>query len=122
MTHRTILIVEDDQDIRESLRDAFVDEGYNVLTAANGRDGLDVLRTHPPPCTVVLDLIMPVMTGNAMYEAMQADPALAAIPVIISTSDPSRAPSGVLLVKKPVHLQTMLTTVEKFCGSGQPEG
>jgi CheY-like chemotaxis protein len=108
------LVVDDDEDIRESLRDAFEDAGYQVSCAANGREGLDALR-KVRPCVVVLDLIMPIMTGNEMYDAMQADPQLADVPVIMSTSDASRAPSGVLLLKKPVNLQRMLATIGRFC-------
>lgn len=115
MNPKTILIVEDDTDIRESLRDAFEDEGYKVRCAANGLEGLEALRTFEAPCIVVLDLVMPLMSGNELYAAMQADPRLADIPVIISTSDPSRAPSGVVLLKKPINLRTMLITVERLC-------
>lgn len=115
MSHGTVLVVDDDEDIRESLRDAFEDAGYQVRCAANGREGLDALKKYDRPCVVVLDLIMPVMTGNEMYDAMQADPKLAEVPVIMSTSDASRAPSGVLLLKKPVNLQRMLATIGRFC-------
>lgn len=118
MTQKTILIVEDEADIRESLRDAFEDAGYSVRCAANGREGLAALQGPEQPCAVVLDLIMPVMSGNELYEVMQADPRMAAIPVIVSTSDPSRAPSGVLLLKKPVNLQMMLTTIGRLCSNG----
>ena len=115
MSHKTVLVVDDDVDIRESLRDAFEDAGYVVRCAANGREGLEALRSFDRPCVVVLDLIMPVMTGNELYDAMQADPQLADVPVIMSTSDASRAPSGVLLLKKPINLQTMLATIGRFC-------
>lgn len=115
MSRTTILIVEDEDDIRESLRDAFEDEGYHVRCARNGLEGLEALRQSERPCAVVLDLMMPIMTGNELYDVMQADPSLADIPVIITTSDPARAPSGVLLQKKPINLQLMLTTIEKLC-------
>lgn len=115
MSHRRILIVEDEADIRDSLRDAFEDEGYVVHCAANGLEALQALRGLERPCAVVLDLVMPVMTGNELYEAMQADPRLADIPVIVSTSDPSRAPRGVLLLRKPIDLRTMLTAVQALC-------
>lgn len=118
MSHKSILIVEDDADIRESLRDAFEDRGYQVRCAANGLEGLETLRRYERPCAVVLDLIMPVMSGNDLYDAMQADPELSHIPVVISTSDPSRAPSGVLLLKKPINLRTMLTTLDGLCSQG----
>jgi CheY-like chemotaxis protein len=116
MSHKRILIVEDDIDIRESLRDTLEDAGYAVQTASNGREGLDALRgSEPPPCAVLLDLIMPVMTGNELYAAMQADPVLAQVPVLISTSDPSRAPSGVPIMKKPIDLGRLLSMVAALC-------
>lgn len=114
-TQKKILIVEDDIDIRETLRDVLEDHGYRVECAGNGLEALDTLKRSEPPAAIVLDLIMPVMTGNELYETMQGDPDLASIPVIVSTSDPSRAPSGVLLMKKPVNLDMLLTTVARFC-------
>jgi CheY-like chemotaxis protein len=114
---KTILVVEDELDIRESLRDAFEDEGYAVRCAANGKDGLDALRNFERPCAVVLDLIMPIMSGNELYAAMQADARLATIPVVVSTSDPSRAPSGVLIMRKPIDLRRLLTTIAGLCSA-----
>jgi CheY-like chemotaxis protein len=101
---KTVLIVEDDSEIQASLREAFEDNGYTVVIASGGKEALDILTTGSPPHVIVLDLVMPGMTGNDLYAAMQADAVLAKIPVVVSTSDPSRAPSGVLVVPKPVRL------------------
>lgn len=114
MSPRTILVVDDDEDIRESLRDVFEDAGYQVRCAANGLEGLKLLRAWERPAVIVLDMFMPLMRGDELYDAMQADPQLADIPVIVSTSDPSRAPKGVPLLRKPINLQTMLDTVGRF--------
>ena len=113
-----ILIVDDEADIRDTLQEFFEDEGFAVATAANGEEGLARLRAGPPPCLVILDLLMPVLDGNEMYAAMRADPALASVPVIISTSDPRRAPSGVPTLKKPVSLTRLLTSVRQHCVHG----
>jgi CheY-like chemotaxis protein len=110
-----VMIVDDETDIRESLKELFEDEGYEVVTAANGAEALDQLAKGEPPCAMVLDLIMPVMGGVELYGKLRADPKLAQIPVIISTSDPSRAPSGVLIMKKPIDLGRLLDTVESSC-------
>lgn len=110
-----ILIVDDEADIRDSLQEFFEDEGFSVATAANGEEGLAQLRSGPLPCVIILDLLMPVLDGNEMYEKMQADTGLSQVPVIISTSDPRRAPSGVLTMKKPVSLMRLLATVRQFC-------
>lgn len=117
MNQRTILIVDDDADIRESLRDSFEDEGYCAQCARNGVEALKILRGESAPSAVVLDLIMPFMSGNEVYAAMKADPKLADIPVLVSTSDPSSAPSGVLLLRKPINLATMLAVVNRLAPS-----
>jgi len=114
-----ILVVDDEVDVRESLREVLEDEGYEVTVSADGRVGLaDVRRLHP--CAVIMDIIMPVMSGTEMYAAMQADPDLAQIPVIISTSDPSRAPSGVLIMRKPIDVSRLLAVVESVCKKTPP--
>lgn len=107
----TILVVDDEKDIRESLRDALGDEGYAVRLASNGREALDLLTNLNRPGGIILDLTMPVMNGIEFYNAMRAVPALADIPVVISTSDPSRAPSGVPVMRKPANLEQLLAMV-----------
>ena len=111
---KTVLVVDDEPDIRESLRDALEDEGYRVVVARNGREALEALPTLEKPVAIILDIIMPVMSGTEFYAALQADPRFAETPVLISTSDASRAPSGVLLMKKPVDLDRLLDTVAKL--------
>jgi CheY-like chemotaxis protein len=111
----TLLIVDDERDIRESLQEYFEDEGIRAEIAANGAEALERLMRDPLPCVVILDLIMPIVNGNEVYDRMQKDPRLAKVPVIISTSDPSRAPSGVLIMKKPIDLDLLLTTVRQYC-------
>jgi CheY-like chemotaxis protein len=105
---QTVLVVDDEADIRESLRDVLEDEGYAVALAENGHRGLEVLRCTPRPSAVILDMIMPVMGGDELYAAMKNDPELTDIPVLVSTSDPSSAPSGVLIMKKPINVQRLL--------------
>ena len=110
----TIVIVDDEEAICETLKDVFEEEGYSVEVATNGLDALSLIRAMPvKPGMVILDLLMPRMDGNAVYAAMKADPSLIDIPVVISTSDPSRAPSGVLIMRKPVDLDLLLDTVRK---------
>jgi two-component system, sensor histidine kinase and response regulator len=113
-----ILIVDDEADIRDSLEEFFVEEGYAVKTAADGAQALALLQGGELPCVVILDLLMPVLDGSEMYERMRADPKLRTVPVIISTSDPRRAPPGVLTLKKPVSLARLLSAVEQHCTAG----
>jgi two-component system, sensor histidine kinase and response regulator len=112
----TVLVVDDEEGICETLRDVFEDEGFNVRTVNNGRDALRVLQDLPTkPCVVILDLIMPILDGNAVYAAMKADPELAGIQVVISTSDPSRAPEGSVVMRKPIALDALLALVRRCC-------
>jgi two-component system, sensor histidine kinase and response regulator len=113
---KTVLVVDDESDIRESLRDFLEEEGYAVAVASNGREALDLLRRVPLPSAIILDIIMPLMSGTELYTAIKADPVLAAIPVLFSTSDPSRAPGGTLIMKKPISLDRLLATVGTMCG------
>ena len=114
MAEKTVLVVDDEPEIRDSLRDVLEDEGYRVCLAANGEEALAQLRTLQPPLAVILDIIMPVMSGTELYAAMKADPQLAGVPLIISTSDPSRAPSGPLIMKKPIDLQRLLAAIARL--------
>lgn len=110
-----ILIVDDEPGLCESLRDFLEDEGYTVATARNGAEALNLLQADELPCMMILDLIMPVVTGNQVYETMQNDPRLAKVPIIVSTSDPSRAPAGAMIMKKPINLDRLLGTVRNHC-------
>jgi CheY-like chemotaxis protein len=111
---RTVLIVEDESDLRNCLGDLFEDEGYHVERAADGKEGLTRMRSLARPGVVLLDLIMPIMSGNEAYAAMQADPALASLPVIVMTSAPWLAPSGALVMRKPLDLERLLATVKRL--------
>jgi CheY-like chemotaxis protein len=88
----TVLVVEDDQDIREALSDALGAEGYEVQVAENGRAGLEVLRGGCLADVILLDLLMPVMSGWEFRQEQLEDPTLAGIPVIVvSASQPGDA-------------------------------
>jgi two-component system sensor histidine kinase/response regulator len=109
---RTVLIVDDDENIRDSLREAFEEEGYEASTASNGHEALNRLTQDVRrPDVVILDLVLPIMDGGRVYQAMQADTLLARVPVIVSTSNPSRAPTGAIVVPKPLKLDRLLSTV-----------
>jgi CheY-like chemotaxis protein len=113
---KIVVVVDDEPGICETLAEVFQDEGYAVHCAPDGARALALFRSlDRRPCIVLLDLFMPVMDGNEVYEAMQADPALRDIAVVITTSDPSSAPAGVSIMKKPVSLKQLIETVHKFC-------
>ena len=114
---KTIVVVDDEPGYCETVRDLLEDEGYTVEIAVDGRAGLELLRRLPGrPCLLLLDLIMPVLDGTAVYREIQADPQLAPIPVVIATSDPARAPSGAKVMPKPMTVERLLEAVRCTCG------
>jgi len=117
---RIVMVIDDDEDVREVLRDFIEDIGYRPVVAANGQEGLDALRKlDEPPCVILLDLMMPVMDGWRFLEVVAGDADLASIPVVISTSAPDRAPSGPRVLAKPVDLEDFVAELRHHC-SGAP--
>jgi CheY-like chemotaxis protein len=116
-----ILIVDDDELIRETLQELVEMVGCSALVAANGKEALRVMANHRP-CLVILDLLMPVMTGNELLEVMRADSALADIPVVVSTSAPDRAPPGVPVIRKPVNIDLVVDWMKRTCTCASSHG
>ena len=116
----TVLIIEDDDEIREILAEMLSERGYPVATARNGVEGLAVLRSSMPPCVVLLDLMMPVMDGWALRAEMLADPALAHIPVVVvsGAADLEQKTSqlhAACVITKPVKWPVLLDSVRAYC-------
>ena len=110
-----VLIVDDEIATRDTLRDVLEDEGFAVEVASNGREALDQLSKIGQVCAIILDLIMPEMSGQELLQAMAAEARFASIPVVIVTSDPTRAPPGRLTFRKPLRLDKIVDTVSKLC-------
>jgi len=110
-----ILIVDDELCLLASLQEFLEDEGFSVATATNGAEALDLLERGELPCLMILDLIMPIVTGNQVYERMQNDPRFSKVPILVSTSDPARAPDGAFVMKKPIDLDRLLGAVRDHC-------
>jgi CheY-like chemotaxis protein len=109
-----VLIVDDDELIRDTLRELVEMTGCTAVLAANGREALKIMADRRP-CLVIVDLLMPVMTGGELIEEMRKEPALSGIPVIVSTSAPHRAPAGVPVVKKPVDIDIIVDWIRQTC-------
>ena len=115
----TVLIVEDDSDIRESVAGLLEDEGYRVLTARNGKEALDILQTCRP-CVVLLDLMMPVMDGWQVVGVMSGDEFLKSIPVVVTSAFAAHAPLEppvAQVLAKPLDLESVLRHVARFCSA-----
>ncbi len=113
----TVLVAEDDHEIREAVEVLLSEVGYRVLTAADGRQTLELLRklvgTTDFPAVLLLDLMMPVMNGWEVLTELRANPKLA-LPVVIVSAFADQAPKeGVQAVlKKPVQVSQLLGALE----------
>ena len=109
----TVLVVDDDADLRAYLARGLRAVGP-VLEAADGLDALALLTAGTEPvAAVVTDLVMPRLDGHGLCRAMQADPALAAIPVlVISGEADSEAPGVCATLRKPFNARTLRQRVE----------
>jgi CheY-like chemotaxis protein len=114
---QTILVVDDELGAIEVVATALEDEGYRVLTAANGRHGLEKLREGQVDLALV-DFMMPLLDGAGMGRAMKQDPALTSIPIIMMSAvgEPmvrERFDGYALFLRKPFRVNTLLEAVRR---------
>jgi CheY-like chemotaxis protein len=83
-----IFVVDDDHDLRESLREILEEEGFETLGASNGKEAIDLLQRggHPPPRVMLLDIMMPVMTGLDVIDRLRRDVPFSSPPVVLMTA------------------------------------
>lgn len=115
---KSILIVDDDADVREMLSQFFAIEGYSVVTAANGREALDHLHHGDLADLILLDLMMPVMDGWQFRAEQQRDPKLARIPVVVLSAvynarERAAQLGAVDYMQKPVEFDKLIETAER---------
>jgi PAS domain S-box-containing protein len=116
--NKKILIVEDDRDVVDALSELLKTHGYEVESALNGREALDLLHHGKRPGLILLDLMMPVMDGMQFREAQTADRNLADIPVVVMSAHPKgkeimRSIRAQGYLKKPVEIGAILETVDR---------
>ena len=119
---REVLVVDDDVDIREQLAELLGAEGYDVITARDGREALDRLHHGQRPSVILLDLGMPGMDGRALSVELKKDRRTRGIPVVLlsglgSARDEARRLAAADCLVKPVPFPTLLGTVQKFCAA-----
>jgi CheY-like chemotaxis protein len=113
---KTVLLVEDDLDIRDVLQDVLEGEGYDVIPAANGKQALDFLTLNDPPGAdlVILDLMMPLISGWEVLEQMARNPRLVDIPVIVVSAVAREQPSrAYTFLRKPFSLEALARAVRR---------
>ncbi|MFL5814947.1 MAG: response regulator [Bdellovibrionia bacterium] len=129
MRCKSILVVEDDRDIREAIVQVLEVEGYPVSSAANGAEAVLLLEKIPGPCLILLDLMMPTLTGWEFLEKQKADTVFASLPVVVISALPAKTAladtkaveKAVGYIKKPVSLDALMEVVQQYCGQGDDE-
>ena len=112
----SILVVEDDFDLRDSLGSLLRDEGCQTVVVPNGHDALAWLREHPAPDLILLDLMMPRMNGEQLFAELKKDEALARIPVVVLSAvddedQRKRVPGAAAYLRKPINIADLLSAL-----------
>jgi len=111
-----VLLVEDEPLTVEALASILEMEGYEIQAAYDGSTGLDMLRSAPPPCLVLLDLDLPIIDGREFLRIQKRDWRIANIPVIVITGSASpAAPEASAVLSKPVDVPTLLALMADYC-------
>jgi CheY-like chemotaxis protein len=113
----SVMVVEDDADIRDAIAELLLENGYLVTVAEHGAEALRLLRENGA-CTIVLDLMMPIMDGVDFRQAQLADRSISGIPFILLTSridwsERGRALGALACLQKPFAPQDLLQAVER---------
>jgi two-component system, chemotaxis family, chemotaxis protein CheY len=115
----TILVVEDDFDVREALAETLREEGYDVDCVGDGEQALQYLRAGRHPGLILLDLTMPRMSGAEFRMVQKLDPKLNDVPVVLLSADGHMEEKARVLeadgaIRKPIDLALLLGTIERF--------
>ncbi len=123
MSPFSILLVEDDFDVREALVETLRDRGYQVESASDGEQALQLLRAGSRPGLILLDLMMPRMSGSEFRMVQQVDPALAHLPVVLLSADGRMEEKAISLkvqgaIRKPIDLDELFAVIERVRSDG----
>lgn len=116
-----ILVIEDDVEIRESLADILKDENYQVVEAVDGKEALDFLfKAKVLPCLILVDLMMPIMNGEAFRKEQLRNPTFAEIPTVLFSADGQLDKKALSIgfkdyLKKPIDLDELLMIAKRYC-------
>lgn len=110
---QTIMLVDDDKDALDCLRELLVARGYAVAEARDGEQALDYLRHNPHPCLILLDLMMPRMNGWEFLTHKAQDDKLAAVPVVITSGTEENVPTHVAGIMSELTRQARLGPAQR---------
>jgi DNA-binding response OmpR family regulator len=114
MSKKRVLVVEDDLTIRDIVQDLLGQAGYDVIPATSGKQAMDYLQVDQgaPPDLVILDLMLPLVSGWQVLERIRSDERLSRIPVIVTTAvTADRPPGATVVLQKPFSARALLEAV-----------
>lgn len=117
---KTVLVIDDDHDIREAVVDTLSDEGYAAVAVPDGGAGLTYLSTHAAPALILLDWNMTPMNGLQFMAEFTKSPHWASIPVVLLSADQQvdekvKLAAFASFLRKPVELSDLFAIVERYC-------
>ena len=121
MPHVNIVIIEDDADLRETMKELLEIEGFSVATAENGQEGMKLIEQNGKPCLILLDMMMPVMNGWEFLDAIQRErQALLAeirVAVVSAAADMTEVKQryGCSVLRKPVNVDQLFALAHEAC-------
>lgn len=115
--HKTVLIIEDNQAVVDTMKSVLELEGYTVFTAADGQEGIEALSKVGDACVILLDMMMPGMNGWDFLDYQRSTPQYANIPVVVVSAfgEIARSVKPNDFIPKPVKLDLLLSAVQKYC-------
>ena len=120
-----VLVVEDDRDFRDALQMLLTVHGLEVFCAMDGQEALDILHRGLHPCVILLDMMMPRMSGSEFRNAQRHDPDLEAIPVVVLSASANRREAQSMgisdFLSKPVDVDQLVKTLSRYCTDEPPD-
>jgi CheY-like chemotaxis protein len=118
-----VLLVDDDPDIREVVSLVLEPYGFETFVAADGTEALGLVRSHPDIDVILVDLMMPRLSGAEMVNILKSDAALRDIPVVVLSGDnlaqeTARTLGAAGCLRKPVELSSLVATIHQFARHG----
>ena len=115
--NKSILIVDDDVDLSDVLRELLIFEDFIVQTAGNGKEALELLANSETPGVILTDILMPVMDGHEFIKFLRSNPATASIPVVVLSGllDISSIKGANAFLAKPFVMSPLLALVKTYC-------